>query len=247
MMHLSLAVAVLAEVALQENINVQKNKMKSIVLIISMAMLVSGYTLQQKKRVIFFGDSITEAGVKPGGYISVLGDLMKQKGLDQNFELQGAGIGGNKVYDLYLRLDEDVLGKKPDVVVIWVGVNDVWHKSSYGTGTDEDKFEKFYTAIIKKLQAANVQVIVCTPAAIGERTDFTNSQDGDLNQYSQIIRNVAQKNNCKVIDLRKVFLDYNIANNKANQASGTLTTDGVHLNEKGNGLVAEQMLSALTH
>lgn len=220
--------------------------MKAIVLIISMAMLVSGFTFQEKKRVIFFGDSITEAGVKPGGYISVLGDLMKQKGLDKNFDLQGAGIGGNKVYDLYLRMDEDVLAKKPDVVVIWVGVNDVWHKSSYGTGTDEDKFEKFYTAIIKKLQAENVDVVVCTPAAIGEKTDFTNSQDGDLNQYSQVIRKVAQKNNCKLVDLRKVFLDYNLASNNTNQASGTLTTDGVHLNEKGNVLVAEQMLNVLT-
>ena len=240
-----MAVAVLAAVVLQENINVQKNIMKSIVLILSMAMLVSGFTIQERKRVIFFGDSITEAGVKPGGYISVLGDLMKQKGVDKNFDLQGAGIGGNKVYDLYLRMEDDVLSKKPDIVVIWVGVNDVWHKSSYGTGTDEDKFEKFYTAIIKKLQAANVQVIVCTPAAIGEKTDFTNSQDGDLNQYSQIIRNVAQKNNCKLVDLRKVFLDYNIEHNKTNKASGTLTTDGVHLSEKGNGLVAEQMLNVL--
>lgn len=219
--------------------------MKTIVLMITMAMLLSGFTFQQKKRVIFFGDSITQAGVQPGGYITVLGDLMKQRGMDNRFELQGAGIGGNKIYDLYLRMDEDVMDKKPDVVVIWVGVNDVWHKSSYGTGTDADKFEKFYTALIKKMQGANIEVIICTPAAIGEKTDFTNSQDGDLNHYSQIIRGIAQKNNVKLVDLRKVFLDFNLANNKTNQASGTLTTDGVHLNEKGNSLVAEEMMKAL--
>ena len=106
--------------------------------------------------------------------------------------------------------------------------------------------KSFILQSLKKLQAANVQVIVCTPAAIGEKTDFTNSQDGDLNQYSQVIRKVAQKNNCKLVDLRKVFLDYNLASNNTNQASGTLTTDGVHLNEKGNVLVAEQMLNVLT-
>ena len=100
--------------------------------------------------------------------------------------------------------------------------------------------------MIKKLQAANAQVFICTPAAIGEKTDFTNSQDGDLNQYSQIIRGIAEKNNVKLIDLRKLFLEYNLANNKTNQSSGTLTTDGVHLNEKGNSLVAEEMLNALT-
>lgn len=219
--------------------------MKALVLMVVAAMALSGFTFQQKKKVIFFGDSITEAGVKPGGYITVLGDLMKQRGMDNNFELQGAGIGGNKIYDLYLRADDDVISKKPDVVVIWVGVNDVWHKSMYGTGTDQDKFEKFYDALIKKLRAANADVIICTPAAIGEKTDFTNSQDGDLNQYSQIIRGIAQKNNCRLVDLRKVFLDYNLSNNKDNIRQGILTTDGVHLNEKGNSVVAEEMMKAL--
>ena len=219
--------------------------MKALVLMVVAAMALSGFTFQQKKKVIFFGDSITEAGVKPGGYITVLGDLMKQRGMDNNFELQGAGIGGNKIYDLYLRADDDVISKKHDVVVIWVGVNDVWHKSMYGTGTDQDKFEKFYDVLIKKLRAANADVIICTPAAIGEKTDFTNSQDGDLNQYSQIIRGIAQKNNCRLVDLRKVFLDYNLSNNKDNIRQGILTTDGVHLNEKGNSVVAEEMMKAL--
>src|SRR6478672_4928165 len=121
--------------------------MKAIVLMFMAAVVLSGFTLQEKKRVIFFGDSITEAGVKPGGYITVLDDMLKQKGLDGKFELQGAGIGGNKIYDLYLRVDDDVIAKKPNIVVIWVGVNDVWHKRTSGTGTDQDKFEKFYNAI----------------------------------------------------------------------------------------------------
>lgn len=220
--------------------------MKAILLMITTALILSGFTLQEKKRVIFFGDSITEAGVKPGGYITVLNDLLKQKGMDTKFELQGAGIGGNKIYDLYLRVDDDVIAKRPNVVVIWVGVNDVWHKSTYGTGTDQDKFEKFYNALIKKLKAANAEVVICTPAAIGEKTDFSNSQDGDLNQYSKVIRGIAQNNNCKLIDLRKVFLDYDLANNKENKREGVLTTDGVHLNEKGNAIVADQMLKALT-
>ena len=116
--------------------------------------MLSAFTLIQKKqRIVFFGDSITQAGAQPGGYIVRMGEMLKQKGLDANYELLGAGIGGNKVYDLYLRMEEDVLAKNPDVVVIWVGVNDVWHKRTSGTGTDADKFEKFYNAIIKKLQA----------------------------------------------------------------------------------------------
>jgi lysophospholipase L1-like esterase len=220
--------------------------MKAIVLVITTAIVLSGFTFQEKKRVVFFGDSITEAGIKPGGFITVLNDLLKQKGMDNRFDLMGAGIGGNKIYDLYLRVDDDVIAKKPNIVVIWVGVNDVWHKSMYGTGTDQDKFEKFYNALIKKLKAANEEVVICTPAAIGEKTDFSNAQDGDLNQYSKIIRSIAQNNNCEIVDLRKVFLDYNLANNKENKREGVLTSDGVHLNEKGNALVAEEMFKVLT-
>jgi lysophospholipase L1-like esterase len=197
--------------------------------------------MTQKKKIVFFGDSITEAGVKPGGYITRIGELAGKENASSKYELAGAGIGGNKIYDLYLRLESDVLSLNPDVVIIFVGVNDVWHKRSHGTGTDADKFEKFYNAVIKKLQEKNVKVILCTPAAIGEKTDFSNELDGDLNHYSNIIRSLAKKNNLTVIDLRQTFLDYNKKFNTENKESGILTTDRVHLNEKGNQVVAEEM------
>lgn len=216
-------------------------------LTISLLVLLSAFTTMQvkKKKIVFFGDSITQAGAEPGGYITRMNDMLKQKGIADNYELNGAGIGGNKVYDLYLRMEDDVLKKNPDVVVIWVGVNDVWHKQSMGTGTDADKFEKFYAAIIKKLQERNISVFLCTPAAIGEKTDFTNELDGDLNKYSAIIRKIATDNKCQLIDLRKEFLQYNLENNKENKESGILTSDRVHLNEKGNTFVAEKMMQAL--
>lgn len=199
----------------------------------------------KKTKVIFFGDSITQMGVKAGGYIDIAQQILKDKGMSDQFDLIGAGIGGNKIYDLYLRMEDDVLSKNPDVVVIWVGVNDVWHKASFGTGTDADKFEKFYLAIIKKLQGRNIKVILTTPAAIGERNDFSNQQDGDLNLYSDIIRKLARNNSCGLVDLRKSFLDYNLKNNPENKQSGILTVDRVHLNDAGNKLVAEKMLDAI--
>lgn len=190
-------------------------------------------------KIIFFGDSITQAGVNPNGYIDKLKQMLDKNGIKDNYQLIGAGIGGNKIYDLYLRLEDDVLNQKPDVVVIWVGVNDVWHKRSFGTGTDPDKFEKFYVAIIRKLQAEGIKVIVATPSTIGERTDFSNEQDGDLNRYSQIMRDIAAKYDCPVADFRKEFLKYNLEKNKDNREAGILTTDRVHLNETGNQLVAD--------
>src|ERR1041385_6134332 len=73
------------------------------------------------QKVIFFGDSITAQGVRPGGYITRMKEALSQKGLANDYELIGAGIGGNKVYDLFLRMDEDVLAQIPDVVFIYIG------------------------------------------------------------------------------------------------------------------------------
>ena len=207
--------------------------------------ILTSLTTRRSQKVVFFGDSITQQGAKPGGYIVKITETLAQKNLSSDYELTGAGIGGNKVYDLYLRMDDDVLSQNPDIVFIWVGVNDVWHKTLYGTGTDIDKFEKFYTAIINKLLDRHIRVILCTPAVIGEKTDFTNQQDGDLNAYSQVVRNLAQKFHCGLVDLREIFHTYELRNNPSNKESGILTVDRVHLNETGNQLVADKMLEAL--
>ncbi len=108
-------------------------------------------------------------------------------------------------------------------MVLFIGVNDVWHKRSLGTGTDADKFERFYNAILKKLADKNIQAIICTPAAIGEKTDFTNEMDGDLNEYSNIVRSIAAKNNLSLVDLRKSFTEYDSKNNPGNMPAGILT------------------------
>jgi lysophospholipase L1-like esterase len=209
------------------------------------SMFIMSFKGEKKKKVVFFGDSITQAGVEKGGYIDVLQNMIAAKGAGDKFELNGAGISGNKIYDLYLRIEKDVLEKKPDVVVIWVGVNDVWHKSSFGTGTDFDKFGRFYDAVVKKIQAAGAKVIVVTPAAIGEKNDFSNSQDGDLNAYSSWMRKYVKENGLGLVDLRSIFHAYSVKNNPENKDRGILTNDGVHLNEKGNALVAEEMWKVL--
>lgn len=192
-----------------------------------------------RKRVVFFGDSITQGGVSKNGYISVL-----KKQVDSNrFELIGAGIGGNKVYDLYLRLEDDVLAKKPDLVFIYVGINDVWHKQTAKTGTDYPKYLKFYQALINKIQAAGSKVVLCTPSVIGEKKAGGNELDAELDKYAEGIRGLAAKNNLSLCDLRKAFQAYEEKNNPQDLEKDILTTDRVHLNDKGNQFVAEQMLS----
>jgi lysophospholipase L1-like esterase len=208
-------------------------------------MILLAYRSDKKKKIIFFGDSITAAAVNAGGYIRLMESLIGKEGMNNQYELVGAGVSGDKIYDLYLRMEEDVLKQKPDIVVIYVGVNDVWHKTSSGTGTDLNKFGKFYEAVVTKLQAAGSKVIVCTPAVIGERTDHSNPQDGDLNQYSNWLRSYTSKNNIPLVDLRAGFISYNLKNNPQNKESGILTTDRVHLSPAGNLLVAEEMWKAV--
>jgi lysophospholipase L1-like esterase len=213
--------------------------LKSFSLLLLLSCFVLTSMLPSKNiHVIFLGDSISQMGVEEGGFIKLLDPLLKQKDKSNDYKLTGAGISGDKVYDLYLRLQKDVLDQRPDIVMIWIGVNDVWHKQTFGTGTDADKFENFYTAIIKKLQSQNIKIILATPAVIGEKKDFVNQQDGDLNLYSEIIRKLAVTYQCGLADMRKEFLDYNQKYNSSNKTSGILTYDGVHLNKTGNEVVA---------
>jgi len=190
------------------------------------------------KRVVFFGDSITQGGVQGNGYINLL-----RKQVDSTkFELFGAGIGGNKVYDLYLRLEDDVLAKKPDLVFIYVGINDVWHKQTSKTGTDYPKYLKFYQALINKIKASGSAVVLCTPSVVGEKKGGANELDADLDKYSEGIRELAIKNNLPLCDLRKAFQAYEEQNNPQDLEKDILTRDRVHLNDKGNQFVADQML-----
>lgn len=212
--------------------------MKRIILLTAIATL-SAFGIQKPVKIVFFGDSITEAAVQPGGFITLLQQHLKDENKINAYEVAGSGIGGNKIYDLYLRYEEDVLTKNPNIVVIWVGVNDVWHKRLSGTGTDYDKFGKFYKALIKKFQDKGIKIVLVTPASIGERTDYTNELDGDLNKYSQSICEIASQMNCALIDFRTLFHEYNLKNNLHNKDNGILTKDGVHLNDAGNKYAEE--------
>jgi lysophospholipase L1-like esterase len=131
----------------------------NLIILIAFSFLISGYTMQTKKRIVFFGDSITQQGAGADGYIKKMDSILASRNQAANYELVGAGISGNKIYDLYLRMDDDVLAKNPDAVVIYIGINDVWHKRTSGTGTDPDRYEKFYNAIIKKLKTKTLLFI----------------------------------------------------------------------------------------
>lgn len=97
---------------------------------------LSAQTLTSVKsgdRVVFLGDSITKGGGHAKGYLTLFKQGLADQGLD-SVEVINAGISGHKVPDLQKRLDKDVLQRKPTHVVIYIGINDVWH-SLKGKGT----------------------------------------------------------------------------------------------------------------
>ena len=198
-------------------------------------------TLKKGDKIIFLGDSITQAGVGPKGYVTLVGKALEEKHKDLGVEVVGAGISGNKVPDLQGRLERDVLKKKPTIVVIYIGINDVWHKR----GTSKEKFEEGLKDVIGRIQKEGAQVLLCTPSVIGEKTGGGNEKDKMLDEYSDVSRSVAKALKVPVCDLRKAFTRYLKENNPTNKERGVLTGDGVHLNDAGNKFVAETVLECL--
>ncbi len=192
----------------------------------------------QACRVVFFGDSITQAAVGPEGYITKLQAELDQRQGAGTFELIGAGISGHKVPDLQARLERDVLSKQPHLVVIYIGINDVWH-SQNGKGTPSDKYRAGLEELITRINQAGARVILCTPSVIGERHDGSNPLDKMLEEYAGISREVARQTGAFCVDLRQLFLHDLKIRNPENQDRNVLTTDGVHLNPAGNELVKD--------
>jgi isoamyl acetate esterase len=202
--------------------------------------------LAKGDRIVFLGDSITEGGVGAKGYVTLIKNALAEKQKDLGIEVIGAGISGNKVPDLQERLDRDVLKKKPTLVVIYIGINDVWHgEINPKNGTSKDRFEDGLKDIVGKIKGAGANVLLCTPSVIGEKQAGQNRLDAQLDAYSEITRKVAKETNVSLCDLRKEFFDYLKKNNVDNKDSGVLTGDRVHLNAAGNRFVAEVMLKSL--
>ena len=202
--------------------------------------------LRKGERILFLGDSITEQGVEPNGYVALLRHDLTARYPGLELDIIGAGISGNKVTDLENRLSKDVIEKKPTIVVIYIGINDVWHWALENhQGTTEAEFERRLREIIARIQYSGSEVVLCTPSVIGEKFDGSNPQDPVLEQYCAISRKIALDRGIRLCDLRKAFLTYLTVHNKENNEKNVLTTDGVHLNDAGNRLVADEILRFL--
>ena len=203
-------------------------------------------------RILALGDSITEAAggsrdwstdpaVGPGWFAQL---TRLGQGDDRNLEFVNRGVGGNKVPDLLARLDVDVIAAEPTLVIVYIGINDVWHWRD-GHGTEEAEYRTGLTELVDRLLAAGFRVLLCTPTVIGEQLEGSNPQDAMLVTYTQINRDVAAAADVPLCDLHAAFRGELSRVNGDDRADGVLTTDGVHLTDAGNALVASSIAAAI--
>lgn len=218
------------------------------VLFFIIVLAFTGFILPEKepKTIVFLGDSITNRGMRPGGYIDLIKRELHKRGKSKKYKLIGAGHEGNTVPDLQGRVEQDVIARNPDLVVIYIGINDVWKSTNNPPNhTPVNAYEAGLREIINKIKDSGAKVILCTPSVIGELVEGGNPQDVMLDEYSEISRKVAYETNSKLCDLRKAFISYLSKHNTENKEKGILTLDRVHLNDLGNQLVATKIIKHL--
>ena len=97
--------------------------------------------------------------------------------------------------------------------------------------------------MVELLQQASAQVVLCTPALIGESK--LNKQDGLLDQYAALVKEVAAERDTQLVDLRSIFRNYLAEHNSKDSDRGILTFDGVHFTDQGDRIVASEILKVL--
>jgi lysophospholipase L1-like esterase len=198
--------------------------------------------LKKGDRILFFGDSLTYYGGKDEpvkhvtkGYVKIVQETLDKTHPDLGIKVDWVATGGHTVPDLIKRFDNDVLPKKPTIIVIQIGCNDARR-------LEPKVFKKSLEDLIDRIQMEKIQVVQCTLTSVGEKHDGTNAADPELEYFAAIQRRIIKAKNVPYNDLRKAFVEHWKKNNPDNKGSGILTYDGNHWNQTGMQFVAEQML-----
>ena len=193
---------------------------------------VKEYWLLNDKKIAFIGDSVTQGRFAKYGTTlnwttsKPFGELVAEAVGDDNYG--NFGIGGALVYNNDWKSLYANCGKVSgyDVVFVCGGTND------YGNNVSQDNFTAAYTYVIETLMSNNTEVVVCTPVYRTSKTG-TNTQGLYLWDYCDIEKSIAATKNIKVID------QYTLTNN--NKFVSYLP-DGLHPNEKGHRIMADNIL-----
>jgi acyl-CoA thioesterase I len=189
--------------------------------------------------IVAIGDSITQVG----GYLLDIDAVLAQQYADLKIsKVINKGISGQKAEDLVKRFDSDVVKLKPKFVTISIGINDVWHR------LNEPQDEKILAAyrenvakMVDEAQKAGIAVILLTPTVIQEDPNAEGNKR--LAAYVEAEKQIATEKKCQFVDLHGMFLTA-LKKKPAGQANW-LTSDGVHMNQRGDAIMAIGVLRAL--
>ena len=194
------------------------------------------------KSIVFLGDSITDCGRQRDnikslgtGYVNEIKQV-----LCNNSTIINKGIAGNKIADLYDRLQRDCIDLKPDIVSILIGINDAWHfveQQYYDIEKEMARFQKIYIDMVTEIKNSGVQkIILLEPVVLPQQQQYLKWRI-DLDKRIQIIRTIAKKYQCLFVSLDGVMNEAGI-----NREYSTYCQDGVHPTQKGHKLIAEQFI-----
>ncbi|MBE6594015.1 MAG: GDSL family lipase [Ruminococcaceae bacterium] len=202
----------------------------------------------KKVRILFQGDSITDAGRDRrnyyhlgGGYPAYAAPLIKEAHPELELEFINLGISGNRTGQLFDRLYPDAIALKPDVISILIGINDLWHRYNWDmvTTTDE-QIELNYRCILERLKKdTDAKIMILAPYLL----DCTDKEEvrADLARLLPIVRKLADEYADVYVPLDELFDEALKTQPEPAYYSG----DGVHPNANGARFVGEHYARAI--
>lgn len=192
--------------------------------------------------IVFLGDSITDCDRERNniksmgkGYVNEIKQV-----LCNNYTIINKGIAGNKIADLYDRLQRDCIALKPDIVSILIGINDVWHfveQQYYDIEKEMIRFQKIYIDMVTTIKNSGVKkIILLEPFVLPQQQQYLKWRI-DLDKRIYIIKNIAKKYQCLFVSLDGIMNEAGI-----NSQYDIYCQDGVHPTQKGHKLIAKQFI-----
>ena len=204
---------------------------------------------QCQLKIIAFGNSTTaERATIKQVYTQRLPGLLTACSIEAvviNRGVGGSHTGHLKDNDHHIvqhaldRFQYEVLDEDPDIVIMQFGINDSYVDSDDPEGPSRipvKKFRRNMIFMINKLRSSGIRVILLTPNAFG--TNRESWRHKRLEEYVEVIRDLAKKNSIPFIDVYSLYIEYG---NSPNRQVDDLLLDGVHPNDRGHEILAEKL------
>ena len=202
---------------------------------------------QARQRIVFIGDSITDAGrreVDPPygtGYMSLVRALVTARHPHLGLEWFNRGISGNTVRDLAARWEADVVALRPDWLSVMIGINDVWRflQGNEADGVPLEEFERIYRRLLKRaVEAAGCRLILADPYVVEADPAEPHRAMSDL--YGRVVGKLAGEFGAVHVRTQEAF-DRVLASTSPAEWSH----DRVHLDLPGHAVLAQAYLDLL--